>query len=66
MAVSDTPDVQVNIWMNPELRDEIDVVAKHLDVNRSQFVRRACRELLVRLSERLIVVSDDTIAEVTK
>lgn len=52
--------IQVNIWMSVDLRDEIDALAAQLDVNRSQLVRRACRELIIRLPKRLTDVSSDT------
>lgn len=60
MSDTEQPVIQVNIWMPIDLRDEIDALATQLDINRSQLVRRACRELLVRLSARLIDVSSDT------
>lgn len=52
--------VQVLIWMPADLRDEIDALAARLDMNRSQLIRRACRELLIGVPSRLIDVSDDT------
>lgn len=64
--MSDTEEqaaIQVNVWMTAELRDEIDALATRLDINRSQLIRRACRELLVRLSGRLTNVSSDTPVE---
>lgn len=57
---TDQVQVQVLIWMPADLRDEIDALAGRLDMNRSQLIRRACRELLIGLPSRLIDVSDDT------
>lgn len=62
--MSDTTEqVQVLIWMPADLRDEIDELATRLDLNRSQLIRRACRELLVRLPDRLTDMSSDTSVE---
>jgi metal-responsive CopG/Arc/MetJ family transcriptional regulator len=58
---------QITVRLPIDLLSDIDAAAVHLDLSRAQFIRRACRELLIRLSERLIVVSDDTrIVEVTE
>lgn len=64
--VTENTQVRIITEMPTELRDEIDAIAQRLDLSRSQLIRRACRELVLRLSGRLIDMSDGAIVEVSE
>lgn len=64
--VAENTQVRIITEMPTELRDEIDAIARQLDLSRSQLIRRACRELVLRLSDRFMNMSDGAIVEVTE
>lgn len=64
--VTENTQVRIITEMPTELRDEIDAIAERLDLSRSQLIRRACRELVLRLSDRLMNISDGAIVEVSE
>jgi len=64
--VTENTQVRIITEMPTELRDEIDAIAERLDLSRSQLIRRACRELVLRLSDRLMNMSDGAIVEVSE